>query len=115
MLIPTSDFFMPVQQSLLDLSDLFNFSDLSTFTHNIPTEWVESALSLSDKASSRRHRLPFDQVLWLVLGMAIFRDEPIHEVTRRLNICAQGLVSNGLLAKNGVTEAHKRLGSLPVE
>ncbi|OUX65547.1 MAG: transposase, partial [Oceanospirillaceae bacterium TMED276] len=27
---------MHVQQSLLDLSDLFNFSDLSAFTQNIP-------------------------------------------------------------------------------
>lgn len=106
---------MPVQQSLLDLSDLFNFSDLSTFTHNIPVEWVESALHLSDKATIRRRRLPSDQVLWLVLGMAIFRDEPIHEVARRLNICAQGLASDSLLAKSGVTEARKRLGSQPVE
>lgn len=115
MLVSTSDFFMPVQQSLLDLSELFNFSDLSTFTHNIPVEWVESALSLSDKATIRRRRLPSDQVLWLVLGMAIFRGEPIQEVARRLNICAQGLASDNLLAKSGVTEARKRLGSQPVE
>lgn len=106
---------MPVQHPLFDLSDLFNFSDLSTFTHNIPVEWVESALNLSDKASIRRRRLPSDQVLWLVLGMAIFRDEPIHEVARRLNICAQGLASDCLLAKSGVTEARKRLGVQPVE
>lgn len=106
---------MPFQESLLDLGELFNFSDLSTFTHNIPVEWVESALNLSDKATIRRRRLPSDQVLWLVLGMAIFREEPIHEVARRLNICAQGLASDSLLAKSGVTEARKRLGAQPVE
>ncbi len=106
---------MPFQQSLLDLGELFNFSDLSTFTHNIPVEWVESALQLSDQATIRRRRLPSDQVLWLVLGMAIFRDEPVHEVARRLNICAQGLASDSLLARSGVTEARKRLGSQPVE
>jgi hypothetical protein len=38
---------MPIQQQLLDLGDLFNFSDLSTFTQNIPIEWVASALNLS--------------------------------------------------------------------
>ncbi|EGH49326.1 transposase, partial [Pseudomonas syringae pv. pisi str. 1704B] len=38
-----SDFFMPIQQQLLDLGDLFNFSDLSTFTQNIPIEWVVRA------------------------------------------------------------------------
>ncbi len=80
---PDAGFFMHFQQSLLDLSDLFNFSDLSAFTQNIPVEWVESALQLSAQASIRRRRLPSDQVLWLVLGMALFRDEPIHEVVRR--------------------------------
>ena len=109
------DFFMHFQQSLLDLSDLFNFSDLSAFTQNIPVEWVESALQLSAQASIRRRRLPSDQVLWLVLGMALFRDEPIHEVVRRLNICAQGLASSDLLARSGISEARQRLGAEPVE
>jgi len=106
---------MSVQQQLLDLGDLFNFSDLSTFTQNIPIEWVASALDLSNQATIRRRRLPADQVLWLVLGMALFRDEPVHEVARRLNICAQGLATDHLLARSGVTEARKRLGSDPVE
>ena len=96
---------MSVQQDLLDLGDLFNFSDLSTFTQNIPVEWVVSALDLSAQASIRRRRLPTDQVLWLVLGMALFRDEPVHEVARRLNICAQGLATDHLLARSGVTQA----------
>lgn len=106
---------MAFQQSLLDLGELFNFSDLSTFTQNIPIEWVESALQLSSQATIRRRRLPSDQVLWLVLGMALFRDEPVHEVARRLNICAQGLASDCLLARSGITEARKRLGADPVE
>ena len=106
---------MVFQQDLLDLNGLFNFSDLSTFTHNIPIEWVESAIKLSSSDTISRRRLPADQVLWLVLGMAIFRDEPIHEVARRLNICAQGLASLDLLARSGVTEARKRLGADPVE
>jgi hypothetical protein len=106
---------MSVQQDLLDLGDLFNFSDLSTFTQNIPVEWVASALDLSTQASIRRRRQPADQVLWLVLGMALFRDEPVHEVARRLNICAQGLATDHLLARSGVTEARKRLGADPVE
>ncbi|MQU65704.1 transposase [Pseudomonas sp. FSL R10-1350] len=97
---------MSVQQDLLDLGDLFNFSDLSTFTQNIPVEWVASALDLSAQASIRRRRLPIDQVLWLVLGMALFRDEPVHEVARRLNICAQGLATDHLLARSVGTNRH---------
>lgn len=106
---------MPVQNDLLDLNDLFNFSNISSFTQNIPIEWVESALRLSESATIRRRRLPSDQVLWLVLGMALFRDEPVHEVARRLNICAKGLASENLLARSGVTNARVRLGAAPVE
>lgn len=96
---------MSIQQQLLDLGYLFNFSDLSTFTQNIPLEWVSSALELSAIASIRRRRLHSDQVLWLVPGMALFRDEQVPEVARRLNICAQGLASDDLLAKSGVPSA----------
>jgi hypothetical protein len=102
---------MSVQQDLLDLGDLFNFCDLSTLTQNISIEWVASALDLSSQATIRRRHLLADQVLWLVLGMALFRDEPVHEVARRLNICALGLASDHLLARCGVTEARKRLGA----
>jgi hypothetical protein len=54
-------------------------------------------------------------VLWLLLGMALFRDKPVHEVARRLNVCAQSLASKHLLARSGVTEERKRLGADPVE
>lgn len=104
---------MSFQQQLLDLGELFNFSDLSTFTQNIPIEWVAFALDLSTQATIRRRRLPTDPVLWLVLGMALFRDEPVHEVARRLNICAKGLASHVLLARSGISEARKRLGAEP--
>ncbi len=106
---------MPLQQSLLAIDELQSFSDLSTFSQNIPVEWVESALQLSSKATIRRRRLPSDQVLWLVLGMALFRNEPVAEVARRLNICAQGLAGEKLLAKSGLSEARKRLGAESVE
>jgi len=106
---------MPLSQTLFDLDEFQSVYDFSTFTQNIPVEWVEAALHLSTKASIRRRRLPSDQVLWLVLGMALFRNEPVNEVARRLNICAQGLASDQLLARSGISQARKRLGAEPVE
>lgn len=35
---------MPIEQQLLNLDDPFNFFGLSTFTQNIPAEWVARAL-----------------------------------------------------------------------
>jgi len=109
------DFFVPIQQTLLDIDELHSFSDVDTFSQNIPAEWIESALQLSSKATIRRRRLPSEQVLWLVTGMALFRNEPIAEVARRLNICADGLANESLLARSGLSEARQRLGAEPVE
>lgn len=106
---------MSFTQTLLEIDELHQYLDDNTFTQNIPVEWIESALTLSSKATIRRRRLPSDQVLWLVIGMALFRNEPIHEVARRLNICSQGLANDTLLAKSGITNARKRLGSEPIE
>jgi hypothetical protein len=111
----TPDFLCLFNNTCSTSATFSTFSDLSTFTQNIPVEWVATALDLSSQATIRRRRLPADQVLWLVLGMALFRDEPVHEVARRLNICAQGLATDHLLARSGVTEARKRLGADPVE
>ena len=106
---------MPFQQTLLGLDEFHSFSDLSTFSQNIPVEWIESALQLTAKATIRRRRLPSEQVLWLVMGMALFRNEPVGEVARRLNICAQGLANDALLARSGLSEARQRLGTDSVE
>ncbi|KZN42958.1 hypothetical protein N482_19305 [Pseudoalteromonas luteoviolacea NCIMB 1942] len=66
-------------------------AQLSTFCEHISVEWVAQAAELSTKATIRRRKLPSDMVLWLVVSMAFFRNEPIAEVARRLNICAEGL------------------------
>lgn len=84
------------------------------FLQHIPTEWIESALALTHQASIRRRRLPADMVLWLVIGMAFFRNEPIDEVARRLNICAEGLANDVLLVKSGISKARERLGDQPM-
>lgn len=83
----------PIQPPWLDHGDPSNFSDLITFTQNIPIEGVAGALTFSAQAGVRHRRLPRDQILWLVLGMALSRGESAHEVSRRLNMCAQGLAS----------------------
>lgn len=67
------------------------------------------------KGPIRRRRLPNEQVLWLVLGMALFRNENIGEVARRLNVCSQDLANDSLLAKSGVSSARQKLGSEPLK
>ena len=47
--------------------------------------------------------------------MAFFRNEPISEVARRLNICAEGLANDALLADSALSQARQRLGKQPLE
>ena len=44
-------------QDIFDLNDLFNFSNLIVFIHNIPIEWVESVLRLSSSATILKWQL----------------------------------------------------------
>ncbi|WP_187393562.1 transposase domain-containing protein, partial [Shewanella algae] len=90
-------------------------AQLTTFSEHIPDEWIAKAATLSDKATIRRRRLPSDMVLWLIVGMAFFRNEPIAEVARRMNVCAEGLANEELLAKSALTQARQRLGKAAPE
>ncbi|WP_447780557.1 IS4 family transposase [Aeromonas veronii] len=103
-----------------DLNDVIEASgDMlarrAIFADHIPDEWITAAAALSEKATIRRRRLPSDMVLWLVVGMAFFRNEPISEVARRLNICAEGLANDALLADSALSQARQRLGKQPLE
>jgi len=90
-------------------------NSFDALTEHLPSEWVETALSLSSHATIRRRRLPEDMVVSLVIGMAMFRNEPINEVARRLNICADGLAGDELLARSALSQARQRLGEEPMK
>jgi hypothetical protein len=48
--------------------------------------WIEEALTWSGATSIRRRRLPADQVVWLVIGMALYRNEPIEYIVAMLGL-----------------------------
>ena len=76
--------------------------------------WVEAALEATGTATLRKRRLPAEQVIWLVLGMALYRDRPIHELVDRLDLVLPGGKSS-IMAPSAVVEARARLGADPME
>jgi hypothetical protein len=40
---------------------------------HLPYEWVAEAVEFTGKASVRHRRLPAEQVVWLVIALALFR------------------------------------------
>lgn len=44
---------------------------------HLPYEWIEQAGAYSGKASIRPRRLPAEQVVWLVVALALYRHQSI--------------------------------------
>ncbi len=54
-------------------------------------------------------------VIWMVVAMTFFRNEPITDVVRRLNLSADGEAGMDVLASSAITRARQRVGAAPVE
>jgi hypothetical protein len=57
---------------------------LETFRRHLDPAWIDQALELTGTMTLRKRRLPAEQVVWLVLGMALMRDRPIQVLPRQL-------------------------------
>jgi hypothetical protein len=88
---------------------------LQRFRAHIDPAWIEEALLATGTATVRRRRLPAEQVLWLVIGMALQRDRPIADVVRHLELALPGPGKRRTVAPSSVSQARSRLGADPVE
>lgn len=86
--------------------------ELKRFQHHIDPVWIEEALEATGTATVRRRRLPADQVVWLVLGMGLLRDDAIERVVDALDLALPG--GGGLVAKSAIAQARQRLGDEPM-
>lgn len=83
------------------------------FQASIDPKWVLEALTATGTATLRRRRFPAERVLWLVLGMALFRDIAIVEVVKYLTLVLPGSGTRAI-ADSAVAQARARLGPSPL-
>jgi Insertion element 4 transposase N-terminal/Transposase DDE domain len=83
------------------------------FTQHIDPVQIEETLAAIGAATLRKRRLPAVQVLWIVLGMALFRNRAIERVVASLDLCLPSSTGR-LVAKSAIAEARQRLGEEPV-
>jgi IS4 transposase len=88
-------------------------AELDRFRRHIDHVWVEEALMATGTATVRRRRLPADQVLWLVVGMALLRNESLDRVVAWLDLALPDS-RGGTVAKSAIAQARQRLGEDPV-
>lgn len=86
---------------------------LPKFVASLDPDWIEAALAATGTATIRRRRLPAEQVVWLVIGMCLFRDLSMIELVATLDLALPG--SRGeRVAPSSVVQARTKLGSEPL-
>jgi hypothetical protein len=83
------------------------------FIASLDPDWIEEALAATGTATIRRRRLPAEQVVWLVIGMCLFRDLSMRELVATLDLALPG--SRGIrVAPSSIVQARERLGDEPL-
>ena len=99
---------------LIDTETFAAPEDLSVFQRELPLEWIEQALTMTDKASIRRRKLPAELMVWLVIGLGLYRNRPISEVVSKLDLQVVSEAGE-MVAPSAIPQARQRLTSQPLE
>jgi hypothetical protein len=104
---------MRLQEALDALPAIGIPADFGRFREHIAPRWIEEALVATGAATVRRRRLPAEQVVWLVVGMALMRSESIERVAALLDLALPSSKGD-VVAKSGIAQARQRLGDEPL-
>lgn len=88
--------------------------DLSVFQKELPIDWVEQALKQTDKASIRRRKLPAELVVWLIVGIGLYRNRSISEVVAKLDLKLVNKLGE-TVAPSAIPQARQRLTDTPLQ
>lgn len=102
-------------QQAVDASSYIVPEQFERFRQHIDPIWVEEALHATGFASLRRRRLPADQVIWLIVGMALMRNESIQRVAALLGLAMPAKGTAQGVAPSALTQARQRLGDEPMQ
>lgn len=85
-----------------------SFSEFTELNELLDPSIVDAALAQSGVATIRKRKLPMEQMVWAVVGMALFRKMSMRQLVNQLDI----ILPNGepYVAPSAVTQARKKLG-----
>lgn len=81
---------------------------------HLPVEWIEQAVQRTDATSIRHRRLPAEQVVWLMVALALYRHKSISEVLDDLGLALPD-AQTPFVSKSAAAQARQRLGSDPLK
>ncbi len=105
---------MQISQAL-DLISQFNLANnsLPTLGDVLDPEIISQCLAETGTVTLRKRRLSMDMMVWCVVGMALERKYPLHQIVNRLDILLPG--NRPFVAPSAVIQARQRLGSESVK
>jgi hypothetical protein len=95
------------------ISSLPSPAEFGQFAKDIDPEWIEQALAATGTATFRKRRLPAEQVIWIVIGMALYRNRPISEIVNKLDL-AMPSPTHPAVAASAIVQARDRLTEAPM-
>ena len=81
---------------------------------HLPFEWIEQAVQSNEATSIRHRRLPAEQVVWLMVALALYRHKSISEVLDDLGLAVPN-AQTPFVSKSAVAQARQRLGADPLK
>ncbi|NAW63237.1 IS4 family transposase, partial [Vibrio sp. V31_P5A7T61] len=99
---------------LIDVDDFASPDSLALFQKELPLEWINQALDETNKASMRRRKLPAELVVWLLVGIGLYRDRPITDVLDKLDLKLSSSLGESI-APSAIPQARKRLTAEPLK
>ncbi len=105
---------MRIDQALNAVGAFAVADKLDQLKQHLSADWVEQALAWAGTTTIRRRRLPAEQVVWLVIGMGLFRNEPIERIVDMLDLALPD-ERDSLVAKSAISQARQRLKDTPLE
>ncbi len=81
---------------------------------HLPVEWIEQAIERTEATSIRRRRLPAEQVVWLMIALALYRHKSISEVLDDLGLALPDSDAT-FVSKSAAAQARQRLGPTPLK
>ncbi|MGJ9420870.1 transposase domain-containing protein, partial [Massilia sp. CMS3.1] len=88
--------------------------DWARLGEHLPVEWIEQALASTDALSIRHRRLPAEQVVWLMVALALYRHKSISEVLDDLGL-AMPSEQTPFVSKSAAAQARQRVGPEPLK
>lgn len=96
------------------LANQLEAPDWRRLGEHLLVEWIEEAVQRTDATSIRHRRLPAEQVVWLMVALALYRHKSISEVLDDLGLALPDAQAP-FVSKSAAAQARQRVGSDPLK